>query len=159
MKACFSSAKPLLALLTGLLLSGAPLQAAPAKTAADPHSAATNAVAAAATVEIPQSVFVIPASSKEGRDPFFPNSALAQQALTKPKDNPMDLSAFVLNGLTSAPRRTAMINGRTFEPGEEGEIKLPAGSRVLIKCLDIKADSAIIQVNGQRRELRLRFGL
>jgi hypothetical protein len=51
-----------------------------------------------------------------------------------------------------------MINGRTFEAGEEGEVKLPGGARVLIKCEEIKADSAIIVIGGQRRELRFRTG-
>jgi hypothetical protein len=65
----------------------------------------------------------------------------------------------VLNGITSPPRPTAMINGRTFEPGEEGEIRMPSGARMLIKCEDIRSESAIISVGGRRRELRLRSGL
>lgn len=52
-----------------------------------------------------------------------------------------------------------MINGRTFEPGEEGEVRLSNGAKVLIKCEEIRTDSTVIVLNGVRRELRLRFGL
>lgn len=121
---------------------------------------ATNAPAADTHQwEIPQSVFQIPANPKEGRDPFFPNAILGPQPV-KPKETaPVDLSGFVLNGITSPPKRTAMINGRTFEPGESGEVRLSNGARVLIKCLEIKSESAIIEVAGQRQELKMRFGV
>ena len=60
---------------------------------------------------------------------------------------------------TSPPKRTAMINGRTFEVGEEQEIKLANGTRALVRCAEINGESAVIIVGGQRRELRLRFGI
>ena len=109
---------------------------------------------------IPQSVFIIPSQPSEGRNPFFPQSVV--RAIPRPVNpgSPVDTASFfVLNGITSPPRRTAMINGRTFEPGEEGEVRLPSGAKMLIKCEEIKADSAIINFSGQRRELRLRSGL
>ena len=110
-------------------------------------------------VEIPQSVFVVPAAPKDGRNPFFPQSVTAAPVVKPTEGVTIDFSSFVLNGITSPPRRTAMINGRTFEPGEAGEIKLPSGVKVPIKCEEIKSESTIITVNGQRRELHLRFGL
>jgi hypothetical protein len=110
-------------------------------------------------VAVPQSVFVTPSQPSEGRNPFFPQSAVRVVAVRVNKENPIESFTFVLNGITSPPRRTAMINGRTFEIGEEGEVKLPAGGKMLIKCEEIKADSAVINVGGQRRELRLRSGL
>jgi hypothetical protein len=113
------------------------------------------------SAEIPQSVFIIPSTPKEGRNPFFPQSTLGVP-VPKPSPNvtPTDPAiGLVLNGITSPPRRTAMINGSTFEPGEEHEIKLTDGTRRLIKCEEIKNDSAIINVNGVRRELKLRSGL
>ena len=121
---------------------------------------ATNAPAADTHQwEIPQSVFQIPANPREGRDPFFPNAALGPQPVKVKEATPVDFSGFVLNGITSPPKRTAMINGRTFEPGESGEVKLPSGTRALIKCLEIKSESAIIEVAGQRLELKMRFGV
>ncbi len=110
-------------------------------------------------VPIPQSVFVVPSTPKEGRNPFFPSSVSVAPVAKAKEGVAVDMAGFVLNGITSPPRRTAMINGRTFEPGEEGEVKLPNGAKVLIKCEEIGSDSTIIQVNGLRRELRLRFGL
>jgi hypothetical protein len=109
---------------------------------------------------IPQSVFTVPSQPSEGRNPFFPQSTV-RVVVPKifNKENPIDVASFVLNGITSPPRRTAMINGRTFEPGEEGEVKLPGGGKQLIKCEEIKSESAIIVVAGQRRELHLRSGV
>lgn len=108
-------------------------------------------------VAIPQSAFNFPSQPAEGRNPFFPQSVVRPVAQI-PRE-PVDTASFVLNGITSPPRRTAMINGRTFEPGEEGEVRLQTGGKMLIKVEEIKSDSAIILVGGQRRELRLRSGL
>lgn len=108
--------------------------------------------------ELPQSVFVIPSNPKEGRNPFFPRSTFGADTVVKPKSGRVEISAFVLNGITSPPKRTAMINGRTFEVGEEGEVRLPGGAKEFIKCEEIRADSAVIVVHGQRLELRFRSG-
>jgi hypothetical protein len=111
-------------------------------------------------VPIPQSVFNIPSQPSEGRNPFYPQSVIKVVVPKINKDNnPLDTTTLVLNGITSPPRRTAMINGRTFEPGEEGEVRTLAGNRVLIKVEEIKTESAIIVVGGQRRELHLRAGV
>lgn len=130
--------------------------AATSKPAGSPR---TNLVPTASLVEIPLSVFTIPATPRDGRNPFFPQSAIVAPVVQAKPSSALDYSSFVLNGITSPPKRTAMINGRTFERGEEGEVRMPGGAKVLIKCEEIRADSAIIFVNGQRRELRLRFGL
>lgn len=139
-----------------VLLSAANSQAASSKA---PGASRSNAVPSVTPAEIPQSVFVIPANPSEGRNPFFPQSVVAAPVVTHKANSPLDFASFVLNGITSPPKRTAMINGRTFEAGEEGEVKLPTGGKALIKCQEIRADSAVILVNGQPRELRLRFGL
>ncbi len=148
--------------LSAAAFCGAPalLRAAPAKPA-KPSASPTNAPAVAAEIEIPHSVFVIPASPREGRNPFFPRSSNVPEA---PKVRPQDAreaSAIKLNGIVpNGPQRSAMINGRTFERGEEAEIRLPSGVKVLIKCEEIKEDSVEVLVNGtMRRQLRLRSGL
>lgn len=134
--------------------------------AASPKASSAGASAPAATnstvlPEIPRSVFAIPSSPKEGRNPFFPQAAVQPApAPAKPeKTSSVETSSFVLNGITSPPKRTAIINNRTFERGESGEVKLGNGSKILIKCVDIRNDSAVIEVDGQQRELRLRFGV
>jgi hypothetical protein len=111
-------------------------------------------------VPIPQSVFILPGQPGEGRNPFYPQSSI--RVIIPPTINaatPAESYSFVLNGITSPPKRTAMINGRTFEPGEEGEIRMSSGARVMIKCEEIKSDSAIITFGRERRELKLRSGL
>jgi hypothetical protein len=61
-----------------------------------------------------------------------------------------------LNGISGiAGRRLAIINNRTFEIGEEGEVVSNAG-HVRIVCKDIQADSVRILVSGEERLLRLR---
>jgi hypothetical protein len=113
----------------------------------------------AASSEIPQSIFIIPATPREGRNPFFPHSTSAAPAPVRSNTSFVDASSIMLNGLTSPPKRTAIINGNTFEVGEEHEIRLAGGGKEIIKCLEIKSDSATIELRGQRRELRLRQGV
>lgn len=148
-----SSDQLLLRTISLLVCLAAPASAAELAKALPPASPAATVPA-----QISQSVFNVPSSPKEGRNPFFPRSTAAGPAAPTKQLN-VDASTIVLNGITSPPKRTAMINGRTFEAGEEGEIKAPNGSKILIKCVEIRNDSAVISVAGQLRELRLRFGV
>lgn len=128
-------------------------------TTGGPEAKKTNAVAATtvpADAPIPQSVFIVPTSPKQGRNPFFPNSV---PRVPQKTNAPVDFASIVLNGITSPPRRTAMINGSTFEVGETGDVKLSNGSRLTIQCLEIRSDTAIVAISGQKRELHLRSGL
>jgi hypothetical protein len=134
------------------LLSG---QAAPTpKTATE--TASTNTV--------PKSVFTIPASKKDGCDPFFPTSmrlwggsAPVQSTTTKARATGLD--CLVLKGLSGTEgNRLAMINGRTMARGEDAEINTDCG-RLLVHCVDITSNSAVIEVSGDRRELKLRSDL
>jgi hypothetical protein len=130
-----------------------PRTASPAKS--------TSAPPAVAPVEIPRSVFVVASKPSEGRNPFFPQSAVKPvepppKAIVIQKPVQTDpFASLVLNGITSPPKPTAMVNGRIFEPGETAEIKLPGGAKVLLRCEEIKTDSAVFRAGDQRRELRL----
>jgi len=144
-------------LLAATLLGPAGLQAsakdAPAKNRMNP------ALRPVPEIAFPQSTFVVPSQPADGRNPFFPQSVAPVTVVTRvTRENPVESISFVLNGITSPPKRTAMINGRTFEAGEDGEVRLNSGAKILIKCIEIKADSAIIEAGGQRREVRLRSG-
>src|SRR5579859_3668566 len=98
-------------------------------------------------IAIPQSVFTMPSQPSGARNPFFPQSVMV--TVTKPSlEDPNGISSLVLDGITSPPKPTAMINGRTFEVREEGEVKSRADCRVWIKCIEIKSDSIIIEVKG-----------
>lgn len=151
--------------ITTALLAGLTFMTTPSPGLAagkDPKTTGKSASAfqVVPEVSIPQSTFVIPSQPTEGRNPFFPQTIVrTAPPATIPTDSVVDSSVFVLNGITSPPRRTAMINGRTFEPGEEGEVRLASGNKILIKCEDIRADSATIVVGGKHRDLRMRSGL
>ena len=145
--------------LAMVLLNAAALaQAAPPKDA-KPGASRSASAPPSGEIEIPQSVFLIPATPKEGRNPFFPRSTATLPPPIK-KESLVDSSSLHLTGITSPPRATAMINNKTFEKGEEGEVKLASGNKLLIRCEQIKEDSVVILINGsQRRELRLRSGV
>lgn len=136
--------------LAALLLCLAPLAATAALT-----TAATNT--APSDPEPPKSVFRIPASPQEGRDPFFPQSALRKpEVIRSPVAVPTAIAELELKGISgSSGRRLAIINNRTFEPGEEGTVLSNVG-RVRLICKDIGTNSVRVSINGQDRLLILR---
>jgi len=146
-----------LAVLIGAMICATAAEKGAPAVPAVPAASSTNQVTVPVGSEIPQSVFIIPNSPKDGRNPFFPGSHAELPPTPKPIA-PIDASSFVLNGITSPPKRTAMINGRTFEVGEQGEVRVPNGGKELIKCVEIGADSAIIEWKGQQVVLRFRSG-
>lgn len=140
-----------------LFLLGAALTlgvaAAPSTTPVKTPAPETNAV--------PESVFTIPTKAGEARDPFFPNRIIQQES-SKPvaatNAPPSGISCLVLKGLSGVPSNPlAMINGRTMARGEDAEINTACG-RLLVHCVDITTNSAVVEVGGQRRELFLPSG-
>lgn len=133
------------------------LQAAPEKAKEIPSMAEDEL----REVELPKSVFVLPANPDEGRDPFFPNSTRPYATSTpaapaRPAAAPVSL---VLKGFSGpVDRRLAIINNRTFEAGEEGDVVFPGG-RIKVRCVEIRDESVVIEMGGERRELRLRRGV
>ena len=129
---------------------------------------ATNAPAkpsgVAADPALPQSAFVMPRSSTEGRDPFFPHSNRPYttfQPLVKVETNaaPTISADLKLKGISgSSDKPLALINNHTFEAGEEADI-LSGLDRIRIRCLEIRKDSVLIQIGPERRELRMRSGI
>ena len=149
---------PCLAMLSVTALAGGTTgsQPTPAKPAAANQ---TNALSSESLLA--QSTFQLPTNNKEGRDPFFPKSLRPFATATPtPNKTVMPLTEFMLKGLT--PRGnppTAMINNRVLATGEEGEVKLPSGGKALVRLLEIKDESAVIEVAGQRIELRFKRGV
>ena len=154
--------QPLL-LAAGLLGLAFPAPAAQTHTNAPtgPAPALTNALPV--KVEIPKSVFIIPTTPQEGKDPFFPRSTrLYASVVIKSNSLPAAAAAVIvdlkLNGISgTSDHRLAIINNRTFGPNEEGAVSTALGP-VRIRCLEIKADSVLVQVGGEQRVLRLRSG-
>ncbi len=122
--------------------------------------AATNA--APVQPEIPKSVFLIPATPQEGKDPFFPRSMrLFASRVSVIKTNLQASAPSVelrLNGISGTPDHPlAIINNQTFETNEEAEVPANTG-RARIRCLQIKPDSVLVQIGSQQRALHLRPG-
>lgn len=141
--------------LCGTFALRAPAADEPARSEATATaSAATNS--APSQPVIPKSVFVIPPSSGEGKDPFFPN--LRDQISAGPKKpgekaSPADLT---LQGISGSPEhRLAIINGHSFAAGEEADALVPGG-RIHIRCVEIRTNSVTIEIGGISRELRFR---
>jgi hypothetical protein len=124
------------------------------------HGGATNT--APAKVEPPLSSFVD--DPKVGRDPFFPRSSRRAPSTPAPavvQATPQapaipSFGQFKLQGIShSANKKIALINSRTFEAGEEGEVKTTDG-RARLRVVEVKESSVIILVGGtQRHELYL----
>lgn len=130
-------------LLSGLCLAGASVLAGTVLPAA---GATTNAL----------SVFILPASPKDGRDPFYPASSRPYQTAVAPsaKTSDLNLNLLVMQGISGQPpHRLVIINKRTFAVGDESEVSTSQG-RIRVRCLEINATSAVIEANGQRHELR-----
>jgi len=141
--------------------------------------------AAPVVVEIPKSLFVDDYKNKSARDPFFPASTRRDpapppppkadvqaagsvtNAPPPPPPPPPKASEFIsLKGLLGGARPLAMINTTVksydLEAGEQISVKVPEATklpdaRVKVKCVEIKADSIVIEIEGEpgRHELRL----
>jgi len=119
---------------------------------APPQKKIATAARSPATNVIPPSVFVAPTNPAHGRDPFFPNHLFGAGS-EDPKHAASSHAdvALVLNGLSGTlDHRLAMINGRTMAEGEESEVPTSVG-RVKVRCVQIKADSGVIEIGGERR--------
>jgi hypothetical protein len=134
--------------------------AQPQSTNAKSSATATNGSLKDAVV--PKSVFLMPKDKEQGVDPFFPKSRypyvgpvvpiIVPTNVPEPVRVEVDLKLKAISGLPE--HRLALINNHTFEAGEEGEIITNKG-RMRIRCLEVRQDSAIVQVGNEHRELRL----
>lgn len=103
--------------------------------------------------EPPHSAFTIPADTKEGRDPFFPDSTRPYEAAAAANPKVADVTSLVLKGFSgSLNNRLVIINNHTFAAGDEGDVTTPVG-RIHLTCIEIKTNSVVIEVGGQRHEL------
>jgi hypothetical protein len=155
--------------------AGAAATKTPAKTNV-PNAAATAKTPAPAPgiakpepVPIPRSVFEVPKTPKDGRDPFFPESArpfgaTAGRTNTAAAPTAINLAFKGLAGTAGAQFATISLVGVegvtasvNLAAGEEGDIVTPT-RRIRVRCIEIKGDSVVVETGGVRRELRLRAG-
>lgn len=115
-----------------------------AHAAAEPQANPTNVI---------HSVFLIPSDSKGGRDPFFPNSTRPYRVAVSTNSRSAEVSALVIKGFSgSVDHRLVIINNHTFSSGDEGDVITSAG-RIHLSCIEIKTNSVVIEVGGERHEL------
>lgn len=158
-----TNAPPLAALLLGLSLA---VSAAATQTNLNtnpPRLGNPGSNALPAEVVMPKSVFIVPTRPEEGRDPFFPASTrLFGLVAERPAQAAPALGVLLelrLRGISgTAERPLAIIGNHTFAAGEEGEV-ITSGGRLRVRCLEIKDQSALVQVGSERLELHLRRGL
>lgn len=106
------------------------------------------------------SVFTIPASLSEGRDPFFPESTRVIDAMMASKQAKQagpaaEISALKVLGISGSPGHLlAIINNHTFAAGDEGEVSTSSG-KLQIRCLEVGNDHVNVMVNGQYHQLKL----
>jgi hypothetical protein len=96
----------------------------------------------------------VPTNPKEGRDPFFPESTRMAEVPVAATQT-ASVTSLKVPGISGRPgHMLAMINNHTFAVGEEGEVVTDSG-RLTVRCLDIQADSVLVQVNGQVHRIKI----
>jgi len=96
-----------------------------------------------------RSVFVLPANPNEGRDPFFPDSLRPYESAVV-NNHTAEITSLIFKGVSGPPgHQLVIINNHTFGAGDEGDVTTAQG-RLHIRCVEIKADSVVIESGGQR---------
>jgi hypothetical protein len=107
----------------------------------------------------PRSVFIQPTSTREGRDPFYPESTrnvVEQRQQPVPTAPTQDLTPFLkVHGISGSPGSLlVIINNHSFAVGDEGDVLIPGG-RIRLRCLEIRPDGASVEVNGHIQQLNM----
>ena len=116
---------------------------------------AIHAAPATQSVEtnVIRSVFILPSNPREGRDPFFPDSTRPYEQAAAANPRVSDITSLVLRGFSGPlDHRLVIINNHTFATGDEGDVVTSVG-RLHLRCVEIKTNSVVIEVGGQRHEL------
>jgi hypothetical protein len=122
--------------------------------AVTPVAASESGEKRAALPPLPRSIFELPTTPRDGRDPFFPNSPRLFASMAVPQAKSKDLSSLVVRGKSGTPDHPlVIINDITFAQGDERDVITPGG-RIQIHCLQIIGDLVVIEANGERHQLR-----
>src|SRR5580698_32088 len=101
-----------------------------------------------------RSVFTMPTSPGEGRDPFFPNSMRPYAEFQSHTKHPVDVTSLQIRGISQiAGQLYVIINNHTFGVGDEGDVITPEG-RIHLKCLSISSDSVLVESGGMQHILK-----
>jgi len=97
-------------------------------------------------------VFIIPTNVRDGRDPFFPESTRLLEVAVQ-VTHKVEAASLIIKGFSGPPEhRFVIINNHTFAPGYEGDV-LTSNGRAHIRCVEIRNDSVVVEINGQRHEI------
>ena len=112
---------------------------------------AENTPAEAAPV---QSTFVLPATTKDGRDPFYPEST-RMVAVPVATAHTVEISTLKVRGIFgTSGNQLAILNNHTFSAGEEGDV-ISSSGRVHLRCVEIHDRYVVVEINGQLHKINL----
>jgi hypothetical protein len=95
------------------------------------------------------STFILPSNPGEGHDPFFPDSLRPYESAMV-NNHTAEITSLIFKGISGPPdHRLVIINNHTFAAGDEEDVITPQG-RIHVRCVEIKADSVIVESGGQR---------
>jgi hypothetical protein len=103
------------------------------------------------------STFIVPVGTKEGRDPFYPESTRVFEVMlaANQTNRTSEITSLKVPGISGASGKLlAIINNHTFAVGDEGDV-LTSSGRIHLKCLQITATYVIVEVNGQNHRINL----
>lgn len=121
------------------------------------RATADNKTTPATVPIVVTSTFAIPASNKEGRDPFFPESSRAYEAVmaASQTNRSAEITSLKVPGISGkSGQLLAIINNHTFAVGDEGDVLTTSG-RVHLRCIDIQPTYVVVEVSGQRHRITL----
>jgi len=100
-----------------------------------------------------QSVFIMPANPAQGHDPFFPDSTRPYSTSVS-AHSPTLAATLTITGISRDSNNNyfAIIGNHTYGAGDEGDVKTAQGS-IHIRCVEIKPNSVVVEVDGQFHEL------
>lgn len=96
-------------------------------------------------------------SPASGKDPFFPKSIRRGTPVSTNStiEQIPSFTFLALKGISGSKlHRLAIINNRTFETGEEAELKTGTQT-VRVKCVEIRDDCVVVSINGLKQNLYL----
>ena len=115
--------------------------------------AAKPAPAKPAPVVTARSVFTQPASGRDGRDPFFPESTRVFETTQAATVHVVEINNLTVKGFSIVRGRPmVIINNHSFMVGDEGDV-LTTGGRIHLKCVDVLANAVVIEFNGSMHQL------
>jgi hypothetical protein len=138
---------------------------APSRTNAVAAVKATNSVSGSTNVARWETNSIFEDIPINGRNPFFHAPSQAAVDASASNENavaptvalptPKPETILSLTGIIGTPHaRVALINGRTFEEGDEAVVR-SGETQARVRCIEIGAHYAVVQVDGKPESLRL----